>query len=418
MGGKKKENTKATITVMCSTIAENDGLQVYVMAPSYRPRAFIVHFLQILCLFWATNVQSQDDLCTSLVRPQGDYHCSEMKVTTDDGFILGMQRLSAGAYAGRRQQPVFLMHGILSGGDTWFLNPSDQSLGFMLADAGYDVWIGNFRTTSFCHGHVRYTSKDKEYWDWSVDELAEKDLVTLVGVAYRSTNTRLHYIGFSQGTQAGFAALSQGLLVEWLDKIVMMAPVAFVKHTTTPLGIVAGRLQLDRVFTRLGFFSLNTKTTSGRQYVDILCAASSIRCFNGWATAFTGSNCCINATRRAFYDKYETQDTSTKNLQHLGQLFRHGTFAKFDYGASGNMQRYNSIQPPSYDLSRVPTNKMFLIHGKNDALSDVRDVAELMQQLPAGFKTQFIPDYAHVDFIVGYNANSKVYNDVLLFLKQ
>ncbi|KAI5056171.1 hypothetical protein GOP47_0029692 [Adiantum capillus-veneris] len=327
-----------------------------------------------------------------------------------------MQRMSSTALAGQRKQPVFLMHGILSGGDTWLLNSPEQSLGFILADAGYDVWIGNFRTTSFCHGHVVYTPRQKEYWDWSLDELAEKDLVTMVGLAYNTVNTRLHFIGFSQGSQATFAALSQGMLVQWLDKIVMMAPVTYVKHTTTLLGIIAARLQLDKLFTNLRVFSLNTKTPTGRQYVDLLCPASSGRCFNGWATAFTGVNCCINVTRRPFYDTFETQDTSTKNLHHLGQLFRQGTFAKYDYGAVQNKQRYNARNPPSYDLSKVPTDKMFLIHGKNDALADTKDVALLMQQLSPGFKTLFIPEYAHVDFIVGYNANTKVYKDILQFI--
>lgn len=373
-----------------------------------------------LTLFWAAATLTRadsDDLCSALVMSQGGYTCDEMKVTTDDGFVLGMQRISSTAQAGQTRQPVFLMHGILSGGDTWLLNPPAQSLGFILADAGYDVWVGNFRTTNFCHGHVMYTPRDKEYWDWSVDELAEKDLVTLIGVAYKTTNMRLHYIGFSQGSQAALAALSQGMLVQYLDKLVMMAPVAYVKHTTTLLGILAARLQLDKVFTNLRVFSLNTKTRTGRQYVDILCAATNTRCFNLWATAFTGVNCCINNSRRAFYDTFETQDTSTKNLHHLGQLFRQGTFAKFDYGAIGNMQRYKSMYPPSYDLSRVPTDRMLLIHGKNDALADMKDVAVLKEQLSPGFRTLFIPDYAHVDFIVGYNANTKVYNDILLFLE-
>lgn len=389
------------------------------MALHFVLRVSFVFSLQFLCL-WARALQqqSQNSLCSALVSPQGSYNCDEFVVRTDDGFLLGVQRMSAGANAGEKKTPVFLMHGILSGGDTWLLNPPTQSLGFILADAGYDVWIGNFRTTGFCKGHAFYTPRDRGYWDWSVDELAEKDLVAMVEFAYRTTNTRLHYIGFSQGTQAALAALSQGMLVDRLDKIAMMAPIAYVKHTTTPIGIIAGNLQLDQVFSRLRFFSLNTKTRSGREYVDILCGAANIRCFNGWATAFTGTNCCINDSRRAFYDTYETQDTSTKNLQHLGQAFRQGTFAKFDYGAVENMRRYNSMQPPAYDLSKVPTNKMLLIYGKNDALSDVTDVVELMKELPSGFKALFIPDYAHVDFIVGYNAYTKVYKDIISFIEQ
>ncbi|MCO5573700.1 hypothetical protein L7F22_027474 [Adiantum nelumboides] len=401
----------------CFTRAYPVTLASHKMAPSLQPRCLIVLCMLTLIVVWAVaHVQGSDDLCSALVRPQGAYTCDEMKVITDDGFVLGMQRMFSKALAGQRKQAVFLMHGILSGGDSWLLNPPEQSLGFILADAGYDVWIGNFRTTSFCHGHVIYTSRDKEYWDWSLDELAEKDLATMVGFAYKTINMRLHFVGFSQGSQAAFAALSEGMLLQWLDKMVMLAPVAYVKHTTTLIGIIAARLHLDKLFSSLRVFSLNTKTRTGRQYVDLLCPASSRRCFNGWATAFTGVNCCINITRRPFYDTFETQDTSTKNLDHLGQLFRQGTFAKFDYGAVENKKKYNNTDPPSYDLSKIPTHNMLLIYGKNDALADVKDVSLLLQQLPPGFKTLFVPEYAHVDFIVGHNANIKVYADILHFL--
>ncbi|KAH7430467.1 hypothetical protein KP509_09G101200 [Ceratopteris richardii] len=339
-------------------------------------------------------------------------------VITEDGFVLGVQRISSSAAQGDKRQPVFLMHGILSGGDTWLLNSPDQSLGFILADAGYDVWIGNFRTTNFCHGHILYTSKDKEYWDWSFQELAEKDLISMVEYAYKTTNMRLHYIGYSQGTQAALAALSQGMLAERIDKVVMMAPVAYLKHTATPIGILAARLQLDRVFNGLRVFSLNTKTTAGRQYVDILCPAWNDRCFNIWVNSFTGVNCCINASRRAFYDAFETQDTSTKNLRHLAQLYRRGTFAKFDYGADENMRRYGVSFAPDYDLSKVPTGKMLIIHGEKDVLADVDDVSMLKEQLPQGYRSIFIQEYAHIDFIIGYNANTKVYRDILHFLSE
>jgi len=82
---------------------------------------------------------------TQLIQSKG-YVCEEHKVTTSDGYILGVYRIPRGrnsspsATPGR---PVLLQHGLLDAGTSWVINFPEQSLGFILADAGYDVWIGN-----------------------------------------------------------------------------------------------------------------------------------------------------------------------------------------------------------------------------------------------------------------------------------
>jgi lysosomal acid lipase/cholesteryl ester hydrolase len=43
----------------------------------------------------------------------------------------------------------------------WFLDSSEQSLGFILADNGFDVWVGNVRGTRWSYGHISLSEKDK-----------------------------------------------------------------------------------------------------------------------------------------------------------------------------------------------------------------------------------------------------------------
>nr|GEU31563.1 ribonuclease H-like domain-containing protein [Tanacetum cinerariifolium] len=97
--------------------------------------------------------------------------------TTKDGYILSMQRIPA-ARGGTKadKPPVLLQHGLLMDGGTWVLNSPDESLGFILADNGFDVWIANTRGTNFSRGHASLIPSDPAYWEWSWDELVAFDL--------------------------------------------------------------------------------------------------------------------------------------------------------------------------------------------------------------------------------------------------
>lgn len=59
-----------------------------------------------------------------------------------------------------------LLH--VQAGDAWFLNSATQSLGFILADNGFDVWIGNVRGTRWSHGHISLSEDEKVFVDYFI----------------------------------------------------------------------------------------------------------------------------------------------------------------------------------------------------------------------------------------------------------
>ncbi|KAL2457711.1 Triacylglycerol lipase 2 [Abeliophyllum distichum] len=139
-----------------------------------------------------------DGICRSTVETQG-YICEEHIVTTKDGYILSMQRMPKGRSDSKKgvKQPVLLQHGLMMDATTWLLNSPAESLAFILADNGYDVWLGNTRGTNQSQGHTSLNPNDPAYWNWSWDEMVAYDLPATFQYVYDQTGQKLHYVGHS-----------------------------------------------------------------------------------------------------------------------------------------------------------------------------------------------------------------------------
>lgn len=74
----------------------------------------------------------------------------------------------------RSGKPVaFLQHGIMDSATTWVLNFPEQSLAYILADAGFDVWLGNIRGNTYSNRNILYPSDSNQYWAFSWDEVRQ-----------------------------------------------------------------------------------------------------------------------------------------------------------------------------------------------------------------------------------------------------
>jgi hypothetical protein len=38
--------------------------------------------------------------------------------------------------------------------------------GYVLADEGYDVWLGNARGNTYSMWHTKFTTQEKKFWDF------------------------------------------------------------------------------------------------------------------------------------------------------------------------------------------------------------------------------------------------------------
>ncbi|XP_065874724.1 triacylglycerol lipase 2-like [Euphorbia lathyris] len=391
---------------------------------------FIVIVLLLLCssatltLAATSNLNSistsNDSICESMAISQG-YVCHEFKVTTEDGYILSLQRMPVGRTGKPADKgPVLLQHGLMSDGATWLLNAPDESLAFILADNGYDVWIANTRGTTYSRGHTSLSPTDSAFWEWSWDELAAYDLPAIFQYVHNQTGHKLHYVAHSLGTLMALGAFSQHKLLNLLRSAALLSPIAHLNQIPSPLTKLAADLFLAEELYWLGLREFIPGAQAASKLVENICDKPGLTCSN-LIDAFTGPNCCVNSSKTNSFLDNQPQSTSTKNLIHLAQMIRTGKIAMFDYGNEDeNMDHYRQPTPPVYNITNIPNDvPLFMGYGGQDTLADVTDVNLLLDSLkhhhPDKLVLLFRQDYAHADFVFGVNANQLVYHPLMAF---
>ncbi|XP_022148781.1 triacylglycerol lipase 1-like isoform X2 [Momordica charantia] len=301
-------------------------------------------------------------------------------------------------------------------GDAWFLNSAEQSLGFILAENGFDVWIGNVRGTRWSHGHISLSEHDKKFWNWSWEDLALYDLAEMIDYINSLTDRKVYVVGHSQGTIISFVALTQPDIAKKVEAAALLSPISYLDHITAPLVRLMVDLHLDTMILTMGFHQLNFKSDWGTNLLDMLCDQL-VDC-NNILSSITGKNCYLNGSRFDFFFEFEPHPTSAKNLHHLFQMIRKGTFSRYDYGLLNNLRVYGRSKPPAFDLRRIPKSlPLWMAYGGNDELSDWTDLQHTIKELDSVPELVYLENYGHVDFILSVRAKEDVYDPMIKFFK-
>ncbi|XP_060063494.1 gastric triacylglycerol lipase-like [Ylistrum balloti] len=338
-----------------------------------------------------------------MIRYNG-YPVEVHNVTTKDGFILETHRIPGGrktikpvSLAVANRPVVLFQHGLNAGSDCFIENGPNASLPFILADQGMDVWLSNSRGNVYGLRNIHFDSSQDEFWAWSWDEMATRDLPAVVDYIRGVTNvSRLYYIGHSQGTTTMFAQLSQD--PEFAKKIklfVALAPIGKLGHIKGMLKLVADLTQnSDDVHKLFGRKSFMMNSSISTFLAAKVCDEQPITFVCSVATSITG---------------FDLQQTNWEVKTDLYQ--------KYDYGSPAlNMAKYNQTTPPRYAIQNIKTPVAFF-NGNKDWLSNPTDVTFLLSNLPNIVKKKTFPHYDHVDFILAEDAPKILYPEVLELIK-
>ncbi|GMR50187.1 hypothetical protein PMAYCL1PPCAC_20382, partial [Pristionchus mayeri] len=216
--------------------------------PRYTSAFLLIFVLSALWKFTLDRDQSLRDEADAgepamnMIRRWG-YPAEKHDVHTQDGFILTMFRIRHGRFSDEKcwwcHRPVVVFfHGLMASGTEFFLNPPESSLAFILADAGFDVFIINHRGTTYSKRHTTLKPTDNEFWRWTMDELSKYDCPAAIDKALEISGQKTAYwVGHSMGTTVGYMMLSTR--PEYHSKIkalFQLAPTGTAGFAVGPIG--------------------------------------------------------------------------------------------------------------------------------------------------------------------------------------
>jgi lysosomal acid lipase/cholesteryl ester hydrolase len=351
------------------------------------------------------------------------YPVEEHHVTTSDGYILTLHRIPHGKNSDTvSDRVVFLQHGLLCSSADWIITGPTHGLGYLLADEGYDVWMGNGRGNHQSRNHTSLDpDKDSAFWQFSWHEIGAIDVPTMIDHVLEVTGqTSLYHIGHSQGTTTFYVMTS--MHPEYNAKVkahFSLAPVAFMNHMTSPLMHIlafwSGPIDLLAQLIGINEFLPNNEFMA--MVGDVLCADDDITqflCTNALFAICGFSPNEMNATILPVLTGHTPAGASVNQLMHYAQEINSGTFRQFDFGLE-NLDKYGSLTPPPYDLDLI-TTPIYLLYSHNDWMAGEVDVVKLYEKLGDTCEGKFlIADGAfnHLDYLYGIQAPELVYNKVI-----
>uniref|UniRef100_M3XZC8 Lipase n=1 Tax=Mustela putorius furo TaxID=9669 RepID=M3XZC8_MUSPF len=357
------------------------------------------------------------------------YPSDEYEVTTQDEYILSVNRNPHGRRDARSpgsRPVVYLQHALFADNASWLENYANGSLGFLLADAGYDVWMGNSRGNTWSRRHRTLSITEEKFWAFSFDEMAKYDLPAIVDLIVNKTGQeKLYFIGHSLGTTIGFVAFST--MPELAQRIKInfaLGPVVSFKYpirntkykwkwiSKNPYSWDEGNVKKPETGKEPTLKICNNKI------LWVICSE-----LMSLQAGYDKKN--MNMSRMDVYMSHVPTGSSMQNIlhikKHVFQLYRSDEFRAYDcVGGSVSLEfihgSHYTSRPLLYDLTAMKVPTAMWVWG-HDSLVMFRDVARVIPQIRNLQYFDLLPDWNHFDFIWGLDAPQRVYSKIIALMK-
>lgn len=349
-------------------------------------------------------------------------------VESEDGYQTTLHRIPYGRKndtVGKRPI-VFIQHGIMCSSDVWVYSGPETDLPFILADNGYDVWLGNSRGNYYADRHSNKSLTKAQYWDFSWHEMGYYDIPAVIEYILNETEeTEIYYIGHSMGSTMFLVMASTR--PEYNDKVkfmIALGPVGMLQKfsTVTQNVLVPFYLVLGEVMQVINRYQLLPRTLLRTYLINLVCKDGMPTQFLCKQIAFGlagESHEQYNASALPVILSHVPAGCSENQVLHFWQTMHKEKFQQRDLGIEGNQRKYNQSEPPEYDLSNIKT-PISIYYAENDAIAPVKGVLQLAKSLPNLVGLHAIPlkTFNHFDFTWGLDANRLLYDDIVRELNE
>merc|ERR1719348_244342 len=307
---------------------------------------------------------------------------------------------------------------------------AEKSLGYVLADAGYDVWMGNSRGNTYSRNHTTLEpcsfERCEDFWDFGWHEGGLYDVT--VGIDYVLAVTgeeQVHYVGHSMGCTQFLVTMA--MRPEYNEKIkvaALLAPPAFMSHGTSVLfDLVDFAGDIDILYHLFGLYEFlphsDIISAIGHQYCADEHPENLDLCYNIAFNILGFNPDHFNESMIPTYMDHLPEGTSTRPAVHYAQLYLSHKFEAYDFGPEENYQRYGQMEQPEYDLARVVA-PVAIFKGDRDGLVNIVDVDLLVNRLPNVVLNHLVEEdnWTHGDYVWAKNADEVMFPKILQILEE
>ncbi|KAJ3393907.1 hypothetical protein HDU80_010633 [Chytriomyces hyalinus] len=366
------------------------------------------------------------------------FQCDSYNVTTRDGFILRLERISPGPGMDQtipqsEKPPIILMHGMFQSAGVW-VTSGRKSFAFYLAENNYDVWVANNRTgcQEAAEQHAYLKSSEASFWDWCLDDLAGFDVPAVIEAVRRFSGwQKVGYVGHSQGNAQMFMALKMDpSLNEKLSCFVALAPAVYIGSLLDAFPVN----QLVSLPSKTHRIIFGTKQflpimTWVQKYIPAtLMAELSYHMFH---FLFDWGDTNWNRTHKTHFFQFTPRPQSSKLLHHWSQMARARVIRPF---ADCDEEMRARCDGELFDVQCIQC-PLALYYGTKDAIVDARKLHwqcwETSQNQKRGggggggdddvggghvvdlVAVEEVEGYEHLDCLWATNAEEKVWRRVL-----